>query len=182
VSYSLVVQLQQKVIPFRQVCQVLGISRSGYYEAQQRQARVASVCVTSVHMKAAFHASGGCYGSRRLHAEGLPTGRYKVRRLMRLHGLRPIWKRKFVRTIDSKHALPVAENILNRQFEPAAPNRAWVADITYIRTRAGWLYLAAVLDLYSRKIVGWAWRPACRPRGCAPRCRLPLHNASPQQD
>ena len=163
-SHSLVVQLQQKAIPVRQVCQVLGISRSGYYEAQQRQARVASVCVTSVHLKAAFHASGGCYGSRRLHAalrsEGLPTGRYKVRRLMRVHGLRPSWKRKFVHTTDSKHALPVAGNILNRQFEPAAANRAWVADITYIRTRAGWLYLAAVLDLYSRKIVGWAMAPS----------------------
>ena len=105
----------------------------------------------------------GSYWSRRLRialrSEGMPTGRNKVRRLMRVHGLRPSWKRKFVHTTDSKHVLPVAENILNRQFEPAAVNLAWVADITYIRTRSGWLYLAVVLDLYSRKVVGWAMAP-----------------------
>jgi putative transposase len=70
-----------------------------------------------------------------------------------------VWKRKFVHTTDSRHHLPVFDNVLNRQFEPAAPNRAWVADITSIRTRSGWLYLAAVLDLYARKIVGWAMAP-----------------------
>jgi putative transposase len=70
-----------------------------------------------------------------------------------------VWKRKFVHTTDSRHNLPVFDNVLNRQFEPAAPNRAWVADITYVRTRSGWLYLAAVLDLYARKIVGWAMAP-----------------------
>ena len=162
-SHSLVQQLQQKAIPVLHACQVLGVSRSGYYEARQRQAKVPSACITSVHLQAAFHASGASYGSRRLQAvlrtQGLPTGRYRVRRLMRLHGLRPSWKRKFVHTTDSKHALPVAENLLNRQFNPPAANQAWVADITYIRTRAGWLYLAAVLDLYSRKVVGWAMAP-----------------------
>jgi len=78
---------------------------------------------------------------------------------MRAHQLKPVWKRKFVHTTDSKHALPVFDNVLNRQFTPAAANQAWVADITYIRTRSGWLYLAAVLDLYSRKVVGWAMAP-----------------------
>jgi transposase InsO family protein len=78
---------------------------------------------------------------------------------MHLRGLRLSWKRKFAHTTDSKHALPVAENILNRRFEPAAVNLAWVAGITYIRTRSGWLYLAVVLDLYSRKVVGWAMAP-----------------------
>ena len=78
---------------------------------------------------------------------------------MNQHNITPVWKRKFSHTTDSKHDLPVAENILNRQFEPAQPNAAWVADMTYIRTRSGWLYLAAVLDLYSRKIVGWAMAP-----------------------
>ena len=142
-SHSLVQQLPQKAIPVPRVCQGLGISRSGYYEALQCQARVPVECATSVHLKAAFHAS---YGSRRLrialHTEGLPTGHSKVRRLMRLRGLRLSWKRKFAHTTDSKHALPVAENILNRRFEPAAVNLAWVAGITYIRTRSGWLYLA----------------------------------------
>lgn len=86
-------------------------------------------------------------------------GRYRVRSLMKKHGIEPVWKRKFTHTTDSKHDLPIAENILNREFEPDQPNTAWVADITYIRTRSGWLYLAAVLDLYSRKIVGWAMAP-----------------------
>lgn len=79
---------------------------------------------------------------------------------MKRHGLRAGWRRKFVQTIDSKHDFPVVPNILNRQFEPAQPNPAWVCDITYIRTRSGWLYLAAVLDLYSRKLVGWAMAPS----------------------
>ena len=78
---------------------------------------------------------------------------------MRANDLRSTWKRKFVHTTDSKHDLPIAENVLNRQFEPDAVNKAWVADITYIRTRIGWLYLAVVLDLFSRKIVGWAMAP-----------------------
>ncbi len=72
----------------------------------------------------------------------MEVGIYKIRRMMRVNGLRSAWKRKFVHTTDSKHDLPIAENVLNRQFEPEAANKAWVADITYIRTRSGWLYLA----------------------------------------
>ena len=75
---------------------------------------------------------------------------------MREAGLKPVWRRKFVATTDSRHGMPVAENRLARQFDPIAPNTAWAADITYIRTRSGWLYLAVVLDLYSRKVIGWA--------------------------
>ena len=73
--------------------------------------------------------------------------------------MKPVWQRKFVHTTDSNHDLPIAANILNRRFNPAAPNVAYVTDITYIRTRSGWLYLAMVLDLFSRKIVGWAMAP-----------------------
>lgn len=114
-------------------------------------------------MQAAFARSGRSYGSRRLVAalrrEGLNIGRHRVRRLMRAHGLRTTWRRKFIHTTDSRHNLPVADNRLKRQFNPAEPNRAWVADLTYVRTRSGWLYLAAVMDLYSRKLVGWAMAP-----------------------
>ncbi len=78
---------------------------------------------------------------------------------MRIHQLKPVWQRKFVRTTDSRHDLPVFDNVLNRQFEQSSTNQAWVADITYIRVRNSWLYLAAVLDLFSRKIVGWAMVP-----------------------
>ncbi|MDD1148867.1 IS3 family transposase [Pseudomonas sp. TNT2022 ID357] len=119
--------------------------------------------VPSLQLKASLAASGGCYGSRplrkALRAKGMEIGLYKVRRLMRANGLRSAWKRKFAHTTDSNHDLPIAENVLNRQFEPEAANKAWVADITYIRTRSGWLYLAAVLDLFSRKIVGWSMAP-----------------------
>ncbi|WP_232219893.1 IS3 family transposase [Pseudogulbenkiania sp. MAI-1] len=163
VSQRLVRQLQQEATPVRRVCRLLGISRSGYYDACQRSAREPATCALTVQVKAAFEASGATYGSRRLVIElagkGMMIGRYRVRRLMRKHGLRVCWKPKFVHTTDSKHNLPVAENVLDRQFEPGAPNQAWVSDITYIRTRTGWLYLAAVLDLYSRKIVGWAMAP-----------------------
>jgi putative transposase len=114
-------------------------------------------------LKAAFSASGRAYGSRRLRtalaSRGVAVGRYRVRRLMHQHGLRSVWKRKFVHTTDSKHAMPISPNVLNRQFNPTQPNQAWVADITYIRTRSGWLYLAVVLDLFARKVVGWAMAP-----------------------
>ena len=100
-------------------------------------------------------AVAGC-ALRRL---GVTMGRHRVRSLMRANGLRSVWKRKFVHTTDSKHAMAVSPNVLARQFDRPLPNQAWVCDITYIRTRSGWLYLAAVLDLHSRKIVGWAMAP-----------------------
>ena len=90
---------------------------------------------------------------------GVTMGRHRVRRLMQANGLRPVWRRTFVHNTDSKHTMSVSPNVLARQFDKALPNQAWVSDITYIRTRSGWLYLAAVLDLHSRKIVGWAMAP-----------------------
>ena len=145
------------------VCRLLGVWRSGFYEASKRAEAPASICPVTVQLKASFAASGGSYGSRplrkALHAKGMEIGIYKIRRMMRANGLRSAWKRKFVHTTDSKHDLPIAENVLNRQFEPETVNTAWVADITYIRTRSGWLYLAVVLDLFSRKIVGWSMAP-----------------------
>ncbi|KAB8041143.1 DDE-type integrase/transposase/recombinase [Janthinobacterium aquaticum] len=91
---------------------------------------------------------------------GVRIGRFKVRRLMRQAALKPVWRRKFVHTTDSKHDLPVAADVLNRQFNPVVPYLAYVSDITYIRTGSGWLYLATVLDLYARKVVGWAMAPS----------------------
>ena len=103
------------------------------------------------------------YGSRRLVTAmanaGFQMGRHKVRRLMRQAALKPVWKRKFVHMTDSKHGLPVAANALNRQFNPAGLNLAYVSDITYSRTGAGWLYLATVLDRYACKVIGWAMAP-----------------------
>ena len=162
-SFQLVEQLQQKAVPVNQVCRALGVSRSGYYAARKRDQTPPMVCEASVHLRAAFAASGGAYGSRRLRtavaSRGLEIGLYRLRRLMHKNGLRSVWKRKFMHTTDSRHALPISPNVLNRQFNPTRPNQAWVADITYIRTRSGWLYLAVVLDLFARKVVGWAMAP-----------------------
>lgn len=160
-SRRLVQQGQEKAVSVQAACRVLGFSRSGYYAARRRAAQPAQVDRAVV--QTAFEANGRCYGSRRmvtaLRERGLRLGRYRVRRLMRENGLKPVWRRRSVHTTDSQHDHPVFENLLDRQFEPAAPNCAWVSDITYIRTDSGWLYLAAVLDLFSRKVVGWAAAP-----------------------
>ena len=162
-SFELIGQVQEKAVPVDQMCRVLEVSRSGYYAARKRRRFQPAVCEASVQLKAAFAASGGAYGSRRLRtavaSRGIVMGIYRVRRLMRQHGLRSTWKRKFVHTTDSRHALAISPNVLDRQFNPTVPNQAWVADITYIRTRSGWLYLAVVLDLFARKVVGWAMAP-----------------------
>lgn len=162
--YQCITQLQEKAVSLTSLCRVLGVSRSGYYEWRQRPSKPQENCSTTVHLKAAFTGSGETYGSRRLSAalrqQGINAGRHRVRTLMRANGLRPVWKRKFMHTTNSKHDLPIAENVLNRQFDPPAANTAWASDITYIRTLAGWLYLAVVIDLFSRKVVGWAMAPS----------------------
>lgn len=161
-SYRAVAHLQQEAVSVSDACRVLQVSRSGYY-AQRRAKPHAARVQEQTHVKAAFAASGASYGSRRvmhaLRAQGLRIGRYRVRRLMREADLRAKWKRKFISTTHSRHDLPVAPNVLERRFDVAQPDRAWVSDITYIRTDAGWLYLAVVLDLCSRRVVGWSMAP-----------------------
>jgi transposase InsO family protein len=162
VIYRLIRQWQEKAVSVAQACRVLGVSRAGYYQNRRRGEPVKDA-LASAQVKAAFATSGQSYGSRRIRMalaqRGVKMGRFRVRRLMRANGLRPVWKRKFVNTTNSKHNLPVAPNLLDRQFNVAQPDQAWVTDITYIRTRQGWLYLAVVMDLYARKIVGWAMAP-----------------------
>jgi putative transposase len=181
-TYRLIHQLQQKAIPVKQACRVLAVSRGGYYQHRQRGQSKADT-VASAHVKAAFAASNRSYGSRRLckalRAQGTVIGRYRMRRLMREAALRPVWKRKFIHTTDSKHGLPVADNVLGRQFDVTAPNRAWVSDITYIRTGQGWLYLAAVMDLFSRKIVGWAMAPSMPTELVASALQMALQQRQP---
>ena len=136
-----------------------------------------------MHLRAAFVSSGQSYGSRRLvtalASSGLQVGRYKVRRMMQQAGLKPVWKRKFVHTTNSKHALPIASNVLARQFNPAAPNVAYALDNTYIRTGAGWLYLAVVLDLFSRRVVGWAMAPSMPATLVCDALRMAIHARRP---
>lgn len=161
-TYRVVAHLQQKAISVSAACRVLQVSRSGYYAHRRAQPSPRHLR-EQTHVKAVFAASGASYGSRRVmhavRAQGLRMGRYRVRTLMREAGLHVLWKRKFVATTNSKHALPVAPNVLERRFDVCEPNRAWVSDISYIRTAQGWLYLAVVLELYSRKVIGWSMAP-----------------------
>jgi transposase InsO family protein len=111
-------------------------------------------------MKALFEASRGSLGSRtlmnNLRLEGFKIGRERTRRLMRTLNLKVKQKRRYKATTDSKHQLPIAANILNRDFSPERPNQSWGVDITYLWSQEGWVYLAVVIDLYSRRVVGWS--------------------------
>ena len=153
---------QMSEFPMRLLCRLFRVSRSGYYAWRKRPASMRSIKnqLLLERIKAVHKKSRKTYGSPRVHrqlvAEGERCGRGRVERLMSANGIRAKQKRKFVVTTDSKHDLPVAENILNRQFCVAEPNRVWLSDITYIPTDEGWLYLAGVLDLCSRTAVGWS--------------------------
>ncbi|WP_020146591.1 IS3 family transposase [Thioalkalivibrio sp. ALJ15] len=144
----------------QRVCDLLEVNRAGYYATRARAERPSVPCAAGAHLERVFAASGRTYGSRRLakalQADGTAVGRYRVRTLMRERGLRPVWRRRFVATTQRDDRVPVAENHLNRKFTSAGPNQAWVSDITYIPTATGWSYLAVILDLYSRKVIGWA--------------------------
>ena len=144
----------------RRLCDLLGVSRSGYYAARARARRPRAPCAAGAQLERVFTASGRTYGSRRLakalQADGTAVGRYRARTLMRERGLRPVWRHRFVTTTQRDERAPVAENHLDRQFTPAGPDKAWASDITYIPTATGWSYLAVILDLYSRKVVGWS--------------------------
>lgn len=148
--------------PVSMQCKTLGVSRSGYYACQRRgeSARAQTDHRWRVLIREAYEAGRGAYGSPRVHRElknqGHRIGRKKVIRLMRLDGLRGKVRKRWTRTTDSNHALPVAPNRLARQFVATAPNQRWVGDITYLRAPEGFLYLAVILDLYSRRVVGWA--------------------------
>jgi putative transposase len=149
-----------QAIPISRCCALIDLNPSSYYAITTQQAFVPKVDSTQTALKAAFMASGQTYGSRRLmrvlSRQGFNVGRYRVRTMMKAAKLVPVWKRKFVRTTDSKHTGRIAPNLLQPDFKVRKMNEVWVADITYIRTQSGWLYLAAVMDLYARKIVGWA--------------------------
>ena len=153
-----------KAYPVTVLCAVMRVSRNGFYDylARYESGNDNRPEETSLkrRIKQIFDESRSSYGSRRivkqLQAEGRQIGRYKVRRIMRQLGLKARTPKRFKLTTDSKHSLPVAPNILDRRFDVQAPNRVWTADISYVWTYEGWLYLAVVMDLYSRQIVGWA--------------------------
>jgi putative transposase len=155
--------------PVRLMCRVLEVSASGYYAWRSRpeSARSAANRRLLVDVRRLHAEHHGRYGSPRMHAalraEGRTASRGRVERLMRRHSIRALAGRRFKPcTTDSRHYLPVAPNLLQQEFVAAVPNCVWLADITYIATGEGWLYLAAVLDLATRKIVGWAMRDHMR--------------------
>lgn len=145
-----------------QLCDALGVSRSGYYAWLARKPSDAEVRREELteQVKQIHAEVKGRYGSPRIHAELVDRGHECsvnfVAQVMRDAGIAAKTKRKFRQTTDSNHTLPVAPNVLDRDFNPEEPNTSWVADVTYIPTREGWLYLAVVEDLFSRRVVGWS--------------------------
>jgi putative transposase len=171
VKYAFI-QRYKRVWPIRVPCRVLRVSVSVYHQHLARlreiaQRRHLSDEVLLVHIRAAYAENLGAYGWpriwRQLRAQGIRVGKHRVQRLMQAHGIRARGKRRFrVVTTDSRHDLPIAPNLLDRNFTVVAPNTAWSGDLTYIATDEGWLYLAVVIDLFSRQVVGWSMRPDMR--------------------
>jgi putative transposase len=156
------IDAQKALFPVEFMCEQLGVSRSGFYawrerpeSTRQQQEKQLAEEVAQVHQE-----SRGTYGSPRVHAEmrarGRKVSRKRVARLMKKQKLAARRKRRSVRTTDSNHSHPVAPNVLERDFSPDTPNSTWATDITYVWTGEGWLYLAVVLDLFSRMVVGWS--------------------------
>ena len=159
----------RKHYPVSIACEVLEVSASGYFTwARQHKAKRTDPPVRYsdeallTHMRAIHAEVKQEYGWPRMHKEllarGVRMGKERVRRLMKQHGIRAKTKRKFVVTTDSKHNLPAAPDLVQRTFNPEAPNQLWSGDITYIATDEGWVYLAAVIDLFSRQVVGWSMK------------------------
>jgi len=166
VKYAFIQRLRQ-VWPITVQCRVLQASVSGYHAHVARQTSTAPRRFLSdeallVHIKAVRRQSRGGYGRpriwRELRNDGVRVGKRRLQTLMQKHGIRAKGKKRFKVTTDSNHDLPIAPNLLNRQFTVDAQNKVWVGDITYIPTDEGWLFLAVVIDLFSRQVVGWSMR------------------------
>ena len=166
------IDVEKALYPLRILCRVLRVSRSGYYAWRDRKPSVRALDDERLRPKVveAFKVGRGTYGSPRVLDElidqGFEIGRRRVARLMRELGLRGVSPRKFRVTTDSDHNHAIAENLLARDFEASRPNEKWVTDITYVWTSEGWLYLAIVMDLYSRRIVGWSMADHLRTELC----------------
>ena len=144
------------------MCRMLSVSASGYYDwlGRPQSLRAKDNAVLAAKIKAIYDEEHGRAGAKRiakrLKFEGMPVSRNRVARIMRLQGWRAKAARKFKATTNSNHKLPVAPNLLQQNFAASKPNEKWVSDITYVWTEEGWLYLAVVMDLYSRMVVGWS--------------------------
>jgi transposase InsO family protein len=159
--FALIDQAKEQV-PVQRLCSVLGVSQSGYFAWKDRPAcrRQRDDLVLLAHARSAFALSNGTYGSPRMTRElqdnGFAVGRRRTARLMRENDIKARQKRRFKRTTDSEHSWPVAPNIIDQDFAADGPNQKWGVDISYVWTREGWIYLAVVIDLFSRRVVGWS--------------------------
>jgi putative transposase len=158
------IRAEKANFPVRTLCKALGVSHGAYYEWEanvesERRRRDAELLAD---IRTIFDEGRGCYGAPRIHdaltKRGVQVSRKRVARLLRENGLRARAARKFKATTDSRHSLPVSPNLLARNFAATRPNTTWVSDITYLWTLEGWMYLCVIIDLYSRKVVGWALR------------------------
>uniref|UniRef100_D5WZR3 Integrase catalytic region n=1 Tax=Thiomonas intermedia (strain K12) TaxID=75379 RepID=D5WZR3_THIK1 len=161
------IQRHRRVWPISVQCRALEVSVAGYHEhflrrASGAQRRHLSDDALLVHIKAIHAETRGGYGWPRtwkeLLARGIRVGKERVQKLMQRHGIRARGKRRFKLTTDSNHDLPIAPNLLNREFNVDQPDKVWAGDITYIATDEGWLFLAVVIDLFSRQVIGWSLR------------------------
>ena len=156
------IQMEKANFPLAFLCRQLGVSRSGFYAWQNRpmSARVKEDQALLEQIRKVFAEHKGRYGSLRiaaeLHKKGKQVGRNRVARLMREEALVAKRRKRRVKTTDSNHRQPVAENLLGRDFTTTAPNQKWLTDMSYVATLTGWLYLVVILDLFSRRVVGWA--------------------------
>jgi putative transposase len=156
------IQQHRKQFPTRVICRLMQVSPSGYYAwlARPESLRASQNRALTLQIRTAHRRSRKTYGRRRIHArlqqDGVPCSRNRVARLMRQEGLAGRRRRGFRATTDSKHSLPVAQNLLARNFTVTAPNQVWLSDITYLPCQEGWEYLATIMDLHSRRIVGWS--------------------------
>jgi transposase InsO family protein len=165
VKYAFI-ERHRRLWPICVQCRVLGVSVSGFHQHRARRRKIAGRRHLSdealvAHIRAVYEEHRGAYGWpriwRQLQKGGIRVGKLRVQRLMQQQGIRARGKRRFrIATTDSRHDLPIAPNLLNRNFTVAAPNLAWSGDITYIPTEEGWLFLAVVIDLFSRRVVGWS--------------------------
>jgi transposase InsO family protein len=156
------IEAHRPIWPLKAMCRTLKVSKQGYFcwrDGRESPRRSADRALAG-RIKAVHDAHRQVYGSPRIHrqlrTEGIRVSRKRVERVMRESGIRVLPKRRFVRTTDSDHDSPIAPNLLDQDFRASRPNQRWVTDITYIPTGEGWLYLAAIIDLFSRRVVGWA--------------------------
>jgi putative transposase len=173
--------------PVSMSCRLLGVSRSGYYQwaANIPSERALTDAWLTERIRAIHKAHRGVYGAPRIHADlrlahGIRVGRKRVERLMRQAGISGMLRRKRGRTTISVPGVRVADDLVERQFRPAGPNQLWVADVTYLRTWEGWLYLAAVQDAYSRAIVGWSMAEHMRTELVVDALQMAVHRRRPE--